>query len=122
MVAAMVASVRRALSGMGGGGHSSKLQTAVRNGLNSAWASVRVRFGQPWLDSAAEQAMFADWDDCYRRVRRHQLNVGIALPAPADSTELHRNNVIDSLTMTHQAERAMPVAADAISGRRVAAS
>lgn len=105
------ASVRRALSGMKDGGHSSKLQTAVRNGLNSAWASTRVQFGKPWLDKTAERAMFADWDACYRRVRRHQLNEGIALRAPVDTTELHRNNVIASLSLTHQAERTMPVAA-----------
>ena len=105
------ASVRRALSGMREGGHSSKLQTAVRNGLNSALATIGVRFSKPWIDAAAERAMFAEWDACYRRVRRHHIREGIALAAPADTTELHRNNVIASLSLTHQAERTMPVAA-----------
>jgi len=107
----LAASIRRALSGMKGGGHNSKLQTAARNGLNSALATVGVHFGQPWIDAKAERAMFADWDACYRRVRSHQLTEGIALPAPADTTELHRNNVIASLSLSHQSERTMPVAA-----------
>jgi len=74
----------RALAGLRGDGHRSKLQTAFRNGLKSARDAVRARFKPRWLPYREELEMFAGWDAVYRDVRRRRPAVkDPAAPATA---------------------------------------
>ena len=63
--------------------------------------TVRVRFGPRYMNRVEERAMFASWDGIYRRVREQNLAGGVASLAPANTTELHRRNVISALTKEH---------------------
>ena len=55
------------------------------------------------MTKADERAMFASWDGIYRGVREQKLASGAATRAAADTTELHRSNVIFALTKEHAA-------------------
>ena len=68
-------------------------------------AVFRCRFGPRWLSRADEKALFAGWDETYRAIRQKRIDMGISILAPADSTELHRSNVIAKLAHEHQGTR-----------------
>jgi anaerobic magnesium-protoporphyrin IX monomethyl ester cyclase len=102
----LLASALRMISGLfGSDGHESKLQTAAWNGIHSLWTTALCHLGPRWLPLAEEKALFADWDDVYRAIRRNRIAQGRSQGAPADSTELHRSNVIAKLAHEHQGVR-----------------
>ena len=53
--------------------HDSRVQTALRNAVNSAWISLVVRFGPYWMNRRDEVAMFADWADKFDVIRQQML-------------------------------------------------
>ena len=102
----MLGSIKRAVGGLfGSEEHTSKLESAFRNALTTGIESIRVRFRPSYMDRAEELAMFASWDDIYRRVRDHNVARGVVTRAPADTAELHRGNVIFALTKEHATPR-----------------
>jgi len=109
----LAANVWRALSGIFSKKHDSRLQTAFKNGLISIWDSVLVRFGPYWIPRAEERAMFAGWDDIYRKIRRQLLDGDIIAPAPADTADIHLENVITKLRTLHGTKRSMEIGAPA---------
>ncbi len=107
----MLSSVFRAIGGFfSREGHTSKLETAFRNGITSGLETVRTLFGRRWLSRADEARFFAGWDEIYRRIRNEKLAQGIVQRAPADARELHRNNVIGQLEQDHASARRMTLA------------
>jgi anaerobic magnesium-protoporphyrin IX monomethyl ester cyclase len=65
----IVNSLRRGLSGLKGGEHSSRLQTVFRNASVAIWDSFRVRFKPGWIPRSAERRMFSHWNEIYREIR-----------------------------------------------------
>jgi len=91
-------------------GDTTKLQSAFRNGIESALDTfkVKVRPGG-WMPRFKESAFFADWDGIYREIRRRNLETGAAVLSPADTTELHSRNITKILKSTHGTRRRIPV-------------
>jgi len=109
-----ISSVFRALRGFfTQDGHSSKLETAFRNGITSGIETARSLFGKQWISSSEESALFEDWDQVYRRIRQEKLDLGIVQKAPEDARELHQKNVISQLEKDHRAARRIETAAAA---------
>ena len=54
--------------------------------------------------------MMAKWDDIYREIRRRNLSEGIAVAGPADTSLLHRGNVVTKLRRDHENARSFSVA------------
>jgi anaerobic magnesium-protoporphyrin IX monomethyl ester cyclase len=102
----LVAAIRRALRGLfRSDDHASKLETVARNALTSGLETIRVRFSPRYMTRADERAMFASWDAIYRQIREQKLACDAATRAPADTTELHRANVIPVLAREHATAR-----------------
>jgi anaerobic magnesium-protoporphyrin IX monomethyl ester cyclase len=98
----MLVSVKRALGGLfGREEHTTKLESAFRNALTSGIDTVRVLLQPRFMNKADEFAMFASWDDIYRRVREQKLASGFVSRAPADTATLHHTNIIFALTKEH---------------------
>jgi anaerobic magnesium-protoporphyrin IX monomethyl ester cyclase len=102
----LVAAIRRALRGLfRNDDHASKVETVARNALTSGLETIRVRFSPRYMTRADERAMFASWDAIYRQIREQKLACDAAPRAPADTTELHRANVIPVLAREHATAR-----------------
>lgn len=102
----IVSSVVRAIGGFfSQDGHTSKLETAFRNGITSGLETVKTMFGRQWISKSEEAALFANWDQIYRGIRQEKLDRGIVQPAPSDARELHRGNVIAQLERDHASAR-----------------
>jgi len=111
----LLVSIGRALRGIfRSEDHATKLETVARNAATSALETMLAYFSPRYMPRADERAMFASWDPIYRRVREQKLACGAAALAPADTTELHRVNVISSLAKEHATVRTIaPAAAQA---------
>jgi radical SAM superfamily enzyme YgiQ (UPF0313 family) len=107
----LIAQLRRGLSGLGSGGHDSKLQTAFRNAVHGTWDTIRVQFKKGWLPRRDEAGMFESWNAIYQEVRRGKIAQGVSVTAPADTTELHKQNVVVALRREHEQPRTLPVPA-----------
>jgi anaerobic magnesium-protoporphyrin IX monomethyl ester cyclase len=91
-------------------GDSTKLQSAFRNGIESAVDTFKVKIRPGgWMPRRKESAFFAEWDGIYREVRRRNLETGAAVESPADTTELHSRNITKILKATHGTRRRIPV-------------
>lgn len=99
----------RALSGFGGAEHESKLQTAFRNGMISAWDCVKVRFKPGWMSLHEERELFKTWDAVFRNIRRQKASQGVYAAAPADTSQLHLTNVIPLVRQDHGASRVFTI-------------
>jgi radical SAM superfamily enzyme YgiQ (UPF0313 family) len=107
----LVGSIRRAASGLfNSDDHATKLQTVVRNAMTSGIETILANFSPRYLNKADERAMFGSWDAIYRGVREQKLASGAATRAAADTTELHRANVIFALTKEHAATHTIAAA------------
>lgn len=101
--APLLSAIFRAASGaFKSGSHASKLETAFRNGMKSAWDSLRARFKPAWLSAREEAAMFEGWDDIYREIRRARLADSGAQTLPADTTRLHLASYLPALHADHR--------------------
>ena len=100
-------SLRRAISGFKSGEHTTKLETAFRNGLTSAVDTFKAQFGKGWMTRREERALFHTWDATYRHIRSQKLKAGATKAAPTDSTELHRVNVATALRREHETPSVM---------------
>ena len=107
----LFSAILRALSGLVTGSHESRLQDAFSNFVSSALDTVLVRFKPYWIPKEEERRLFAGWDDTFRRIREENMEKGLVTRAPADTTEIHKSNVIESLQTLHQTPRSltMPV-------------
>lgn len=115
----LAAALRRAASGLAGRkGHTSKLQSVIRNAAHSLWITLAVRFRPGWMSRRAERTYFAGWDAIYREIRRRNLDQGAVERAPADSRELHRRSIVPLLERHHASRRTVPepVPEGAVSG------
>ncbi len=83
--------------------HESRLQTAVKNGLVSAWTTVLVRFKPAWIGRNEQSKLFSGWDDIYRTIRASKLSQDIVSAYPQNTVELHKHNVIESLKKEREA-------------------
>jgi radical SAM superfamily enzyme YgiQ (UPF0313 family) len=102
----LLVAIRRALRGLfHKDDHASKLETVARNAMISGLETLRAGFSPRYMKRSDERAMFASWDPIYRRVREQKLACGASTRAPADTTELHRANVIAVLAKEHETVR-----------------
>jgi len=102
----LLLAARRALRGLfSSEDHKSKLETVARNAVVTAFESMLAFFRPRYMKKSEERAMFAAWDTLYRRIREQKLACGAATRAPADTTELHRSNVIPVLSRDHGTAR-----------------
>jgi radical SAM superfamily enzyme YgiQ (UPF0313 family) len=100
--APLLISIRRAISGLlGSGSHGSKLQTAFRNGLKSAYDTVKAQLKPGWIPRQEELQMFENWEAIYREIRRAKLADGRILQLPADTNKLHLMNYVPALRADH---------------------
>ncbi|MFI5348719.1 MAG: hypothetical protein ACHQ2Z_04180, partial [Elusimicrobiota bacterium] len=106
---ALMTSVKRALSGFGKGQHESKLQTAFRNGMTSAWDCIRVQFKPGWMPRKKEFEMFENWDKIFETIRRQKRASGVYAAAPADTSQLHLVNVIPLVRQDHGTSRVFSI-------------
>jgi len=91
------------------GGHNSKLQTALRNGITSFWETVVAQFGLRWMSKADEIKFFKDWDAICQASRKRKIELGAASLAPEDTSELHQANVGPILALDHSMRKDFPV-------------
>ncbi len=105
----LAANIFRALTGIFTKNHHSRLQTAFRNGVISAWDSLFLPFAPYWIPKKDERLMFARWDEIYRKIRLDLQNGDLIKPAPADAADIHRENVIPSLRALHSSRRTIKV-------------
>jgi len=85
--------------------HATKLETVARNAFTSGIETVLACFSPRYMKKSEERAMFVSWDPIYRRIREQKLACGASTLAPADTTELHRANVIAVLAKEHSTAR-----------------
>jgi radical SAM superfamily enzyme YgiQ (UPF0313 family) len=85
--------------------HATKLETVARNAFMSGVETILACFSPRYMKKSEERAMFASWDPIYRRIREQKLACGAITRAPADTTELHRANVIAALAKEHSTAR-----------------
>jgi radical SAM superfamily enzyme YgiQ (UPF0313 family) len=86
-----------------------KMQSAFRNGVISAFDTLKTKPTRGWMSRRRERRFFDDWDSIYRGIRASNLACGAALAAPADTTELHQRNVTKLIKSTHGTRRRIPV-------------
>ncbi|HSV29858.1 MAG TPA: radical SAM protein [Candidatus Omnitrophota bacterium] len=91
------------VGGWGKRKHASRLQTAVMNGMRGALTTMLVTFGKRWMPRAEEERMIAGWDAIFADIRRQKQAAGATEPAPADSAELHRRNIVSLVRHEHEA-------------------
>jgi len=101
----LVANVWRAVSGLFRSSHDSKLQTVVRTGVRGGWDELRLAPTRGWLSRREEKRLFEDWDAIYRRIRTSLLEQRVITAAPADTSTIHRTNVMTMLKGLHGSQR-----------------
>jgi len=82
----------------------------MHNGVTSAFHHLCSTLGPRWMPRRDEARVFVGWDDLCRALRRKKIAQGIAALAPADSTELHKVNVIKAIHKDHQLVQSFPAA------------
>jgi len=97
----LLKSLWKIVRGLFPGHHELRLQTAVRNGIQSAWDTLLVQFRPRWLSRKLEHELYRDWDNIYRQIRENQLALGNQMKAPEDTTKLKDVNVIHALRRSH---------------------
>lgn len=90
-------------------GHDSKLQTAVQNAATSLWETISAKFRARWMSRADERAMFSQWVSIYGVARTSKIEARIVPVSPADTTLLHKNNVVAVLAADHGARKTFPL-------------
>ena len=85
-----------------------KIYRAVRAAVSGIRDTARSLALPPWMPRDEEQRFFAHWDEAYREIRQGNLAVGAAAALPADTTELHRHNVVATLRRDHESSRILP--------------
>lgn len=110
----LMVAIRRALRGIfSSDDHASKLETVARNAVKSSIETMLAFFSPRYMKRSDERAMFATWDPIYRRIREQKLACQAAARVTADTTELHRGNVIPVLAREHGTARTITPAAAA---------
>lgn len=105
--------VYQAVRGLfGSARHDSRLQTAVRNAATSAWYCLISWFGPRWIPPQSELAMFSGWDGTYRNIHQQRYALGVAVPKPQDTSEIHKHNVISALARDHGTSRILSAQAE----------
>jgi len=99
------AGLRRIIESFHPDSHETRLQSAFRNGMTSALTTLACAFKRRWMPRQEEAAMFARWDDIYRQIREEKRRQGTLIPAPADTTQIHKGNVIDLLRKGHETQQ-----------------
>jgi hypothetical protein len=89
--------------------HKSKLEAALRNGIKSAYDSIKARLRPAWLSSKKELQMFENWDTIYRELRRTKLADGLIQQLPVDTSKLHLSNYVPMLRADHKNARSFTV-------------
>ena len=84
--------------------HDSKLQTALTNAINSMKDTIRSKRVR-WMPKDEEKLLFAEWDKIYRNIRNKKISSGAIEKSPAESTELHKVNVITAIIKEHSTEK-----------------
>ena len=84
--------------------HSSKLQTALYNAINSMKDTIRSK-KKRWISKKEENSLFATWDQKYKEIRGKKIASGIVEKSPEDAKELHKVNVISSIVKDHSQEK-----------------
>ena len=107
--AGLTTSLKRAVHGLGGGAHNTKLETAFRHGVFSAWNTVKTACAPGWMPMAEERRMFESWDAIYRSIRERKRAAGALAAIPTDTTELYQRNVVTALRQDHETNRTFPV-------------
>jgi anaerobic magnesium-protoporphyrin IX monomethyl ester cyclase len=90
-------------------GHLSKVRGALATAARSGWDVAKARLKPGWMPQREERQLFARWDAIYREIRARNLATGVAVRSPADSTELHRANVVKALKRDHETSRSLPI-------------
>ena len=84
--------------------HSSKLQTALYNAINSMKDTIRSK-KKRWISKKEENNLFASWDQKYKEIRDIKIATGVVEKSPEDAKELHKVNVISSVVKDHSQEK-----------------
>src|SRR5262249_34202555 len=110
----LLSAARRALHGVFSNqdeDHTSKMETVARTAAITALGTLLAFFHPRYMKKSEERAMFATWDATYQRIRETKLACGATTRAPADTAELHRNNVIPVLSKEHGTARTIAAVA-----------
>jgi hypothetical protein len=106
----LVREIQRALRGLiRRGDHQTKMETAVRHALTTGIETILASMRPRYMKTSQERIMFASWDGVYRRIHEQKIACGALVPGAADTTELHRNNVIQALAKEHLTVRTVTV-------------
>ena len=84
--------------------HSSKLQTALYNAINSMKDNIRSK-KKRLISKKKENSLFATRDQKYNEIRGKKIASGIIEKSPEDAKELHKVNVISSIVKYSSQEK-----------------
>jgi radical SAM superfamily enzyme YgiQ (UPF0313 family) len=102
----LMKAMRLAISGLfGGGDHQTRMETVFRHGVTTCMQTLLAYLQPRYMKISDERRMFASWDATYRRIHEQKLECGAVQPQPADTTELHRKNVVPALIQEHTTVR-----------------
>jgi radical SAM superfamily enzyme YgiQ (UPF0313 family) len=97
---------RRALTGLfRKGNHKTRMETVIRHGVTTGMETILASFRPRYMKRSEERRMFASWDAVYRRIHEQKVECGAVNRQPADTTVLHRTNVVPALVKEHTTVR-----------------
>jgi len=101
----LLKSIRLAVTGLFRKGDLTRVQTVVRHGVTTGLETLFAYLRPRYMKRSQERRMFASWDAIYRRIHEQKLECGAVSLQLADTTQLHRKNVVPSLVKEHTTVR-----------------
>jgi len=87
--------------------HESRLQTAARHSLMTAYHTIRVQFAPGWMRRRDEAAFFKGWHEIYADLRKQLVDMDIVETMPADTSLIHKTSIVKTTRKDHQSNRAL---------------
>ena len=84
--------------------HSSKLQTALYNAINSMKDTIRSK-KQRWISKVKKSYYFQSGNKIYKDIRNKKIASGVIEKSPVESTDLHKVNVISAIVKDHSTNK-----------------
>jgi len=88
-------------------GHSTRLETALRNGINGGITAFKCKLKLRWMARKQEIKMMDSWDIVFRNVLHARLSSGCMSEGSLDTTLLYKSNAIKAVRHLHKSKWAV---------------
>ena len=99
--------LRKVFSGIFTRKHDSRLQSAIGHALKSSFNTIKVQFGQGWMDRSEEERFFHGWHEIYASIRRQLIDNNVCDRTPKDTLHIHTYNVVNKVRRDHETSRVL---------------